>query len=390
MSTSAPPVPTELQISDPTLDKLYGFPPVEAGQGKPPISRSYQLTDDFAVPIPPVPLELTPEPITAPTAPVQVVPQPDPIPAPQPAPVVAPNATPEPPKEFTAKVDLGDGSGPQVFKSDSQQGLIDKLVDAQKNATLRIRQLKEKAKAKPDTTRPQEQLVYQPHTLNEAEIKEINELAKTDIVAAWRRLYEAETGTKPDSLGRTVYTSQQFQEKEAAQRAEAEFIADHIDDFDCTPKSGNAIYAFLAGCTRAVTDGGFNCKRCGKIHDLPLQTTKNNLEYAFETLTEQGMAFMDKPAPIPESAPVVAPTVPIVAPTPVVVAPTPVPQVVAPQPVVPPVSPPPVMLSDRSGQRPPTPEPEGGIDVAGWQNLPLHEMRQRIAASLKRGPAAGR
>jgi hypothetical protein len=383
MSSQAPPVPTELQISDPTLDTLYGTPPVEPRQGKPAISRSYQLADDFAVP--PTPPELAVEPIAAPPTPVQATPAPEPPPTPQPAPVVAPNATPEPPKEFTATVDLGDGSGPQVFKADSQQGVIDKLVDAQKNATLRIRQLKEKAKAKPDNSRPPETLAFQPRTLNEAEAKEINELAKTDIVAAWRRLYEAETGTKPDAIGRTVSTSQQFQEKEAAARAEAEFIADHLEDFDCTPKSGNAIYAFLLGCTRVVTDGGYNCKRCGKIHDEPKYTTKNNLEWAFETLTEQGATFMDKPAPAPEPTPVPVVVQPAV---PVVIAPPAPPQVVVPP--APPAPPPPVMLSDRSGQRPPTPEPEGGVDVPGWQNLPLHEMRQRIAASLKRGSAAGR
>jgi hypothetical protein len=380
-TTASPPVPQELQVSsDPILDQLYGVPPVEAKQGKPPISRSYQLADDFAVP--PAPPELAPEPVTAPPAPIQATPPPEPTPAP----VVAPNATPEPPKEFTAKVDLGDGSGPQIFKSDSQQGLIDKLVDAQKNATLRIRQLKEKAKAKPDTSRPQEPLAFQPHTLSEAEMTQINELWKTNPAEAWRQMYIASTGTAPDAVAKAVYESQIAEQKESAQRAEAEFIADHIEDFDCTPKSGNAIYAFLAGCTRAVTDGGYTCKRCGKIHDLPLQTTKNNLEYAFETLTEQGATFMDKPAPTPEPTPVpvvVQPTVPVV------VAPPAPPQVVAPQPVVP-APPPPVMLSDRSGQRPPQQEPEGGVDVTGWQNLPLHEMRQRIAASLKRGPAAGR
>jgi hypothetical protein len=382
MATPAPPIPTELQISDPTLDTLYGTPPVEPRQGKLPISRSYQLTDDFAVPSPPVPTELAPEPIAAPPAPVPAVAPPEAPPTPPPAPITAPIP---PPLEFTAKVDLGDGSGPQVFKADSQQGLIDKLVDAQKNATLRIRQLKEKAKAKPDNSRPQEPLAFQPRTLNEQELTQINELWKTNPAEAWRQMYIASTGTAPDSVAKAVYESQISSQKEAAQRAEAEFIADHVEDFDCTPKSGNAIYAFLAGCNRTVTDGGYNCKRCGKIHDLPLQTTKNNLEYAFETLTEQGATFMDKPAPVPEPpAPVIVP-VPA-PPAPVLVAP-PAPPIVAP---VPPAPPPPVMLSDRSGQRPPVAEPEGGVDVTGWQNLPLHEMRQRIAAQLKRGPAAGR
>ena len=385
MPVQTPPTPTELQISDPTLDTLYGLPPVEPKQGKPPISRSYQLADDFQQSA--TPPELTAEPIVSPPLPTQTVQQPEPTPVPITAPVVAPNATPEPPKEFTAKVDLGDGSGPQIFKSDSQQGLIDKLVDAQKNATLRIRQLKEKAKAKPDMSRPQEPLAFQPRTLNESELAEINDLFKSNPAEAWRKMYEASTGTKPDAVARAVYETQTSEQQRKLQQDEAEFIADHLEDYDCTPESGTKIYAFLAGCTRPVTDGGFQCKRCGKIHDAPLRGTRTNLEYAFETLTEQGTVFMHKAS---EPAPVVAPTVPVVAPTPVVVAPTPVPppQVVVPP--APPVPPPPVMLSDRSGQRPPQPSGEEGVDVTGWQNLPLHEMRQRIAASLKRGPAAGR
>jgi hypothetical protein len=385
MSTTAtPPVPQELQISDPTLDTLYGTPPVEPRQGKPPISRAMQLSDDFAPPAPP---ELAPAPITAPPAPVPVVVQPEAPPVPPPVPVAAPNATPEPPKEFTAKVDLGDGSGPQVFKSDSQQGLIDKLVEAQKNATIRIKQLKEKAKARPDNSKFQEPLAFQPRTLNEAEVAQINELFKTNPYEAWRQVYEASTGTKPDAVARTVYETQLIGQKEAAQRAEAEFIADHLEDFDCSPQSGNAIYAFLAGCTRAVTDGGFNCKRCGKIHDAPMQTTKNNLEYAFETLSEQGAKFTTKqPEPVP--VPVVAPIAPVVAPTPVVVAPTPPPQV--PVPPAPPAPPPPVMLSDRSGQRPPQPEPDGGVDVTGLQNMSLHDMKARIVQAMRRGSVSSR
>jgi hypothetical protein len=94
--------------NDPTLDTLYGVPPVEPRQGKPPISRAMQLSDDFAPPAPP---ELAPTSITAPPAVVPPVPAPE-DPTPAPAPVAAPNAAPEPPKEFTATVDLGDGTGP--------------------------------------------------------------------------------------------------------------------------------------------------------------------------------------------------------------------------------------------------------------------------------------
>lgn len=47
---------------------------------------------------------------------------------------------PEPVK-FRREIDLGDGSGKQVFEADSQDELIDKLTEAQKNATKKIREL---------------------------------------------------------------------------------------------------------------------------------------------------------------------------------------------------------------------------------------------------------
>lgn len=42
--------------------------------------------------------------------------------------------------KFVREIDLGDGSGVQVFKASTQDKLLDKLADAQRNATIKIRQ----------------------------------------------------------------------------------------------------------------------------------------------------------------------------------------------------------------------------------------------------------
>src|ERR1700743_2577476 len=42
--------------------------------------------------------------------------------------------------KFQREIDLGDGSGKQVFKADSAEELLDKLTEAQKNATIKIRE----------------------------------------------------------------------------------------------------------------------------------------------------------------------------------------------------------------------------------------------------------
>lgn len=58
-----------------------------------------------------------------------------------------PEPTPEEPPSKTVyrrQIDLGDGSGVQVFEADSVDGLVDKLVKAQENATRKIREQQQK------------------------------------------------------------------------------------------------------------------------------------------------------------------------------------------------------------------------------------------------------
>lgn len=62
---------------------------------------------------------------------------------------VSPQIDPDPdpaPQTFRREIDLGDGSGKQVFEADSADGLVDKLAEAQRNATIKIRELSKAAK----------------------------------------------------------------------------------------------------------------------------------------------------------------------------------------------------------------------------------------------------
>lgn len=60
---------------------------------------------------------------------------------------------------FRREIDLGDGSGKQVFEADTLEGLLDKLTEAQFNATKKIREqearLKQVTPAKKDEPKPE-------------------------------------------------------------------------------------------------------------------------------------------------------------------------------------------------------------------------------------------
>src|SRR5437868_2462551 len=56
---------------------------------------------------------------------------------------------PNEPQVFSRTIDLGDGSGVQVFEAPTLEELVDKLAKAQENATRKIRELAAKVKIEP-------------------------------------------------------------------------------------------------------------------------------------------------------------------------------------------------------------------------------------------------
>ena len=68
----------------------------------------------------------------------------------------------EPVEEYTATIDIGDGAGVQVFSAPTKDELLTKLIEAQENATRKIRELSTKkadpAPAAPQVPNPDEEL----------------------------------------------------------------------------------------------------------------------------------------------------------------------------------------------------------------------------------------
>jgi len=397
---------------DAVLDTSYGVPAVEPrGQKAPPISRNYQLADDFTPEVPAAlqgepqaPVTPPPVPQTPPVAPETPPAAPVTPPTPEPQAVAPPAPVPDnqPPVKLRQVIDLGDGTGTQVFEAEAptlaeaQTQLIAKLTKAQENATRKIRELAQKAKAKPDRDIGIKPIQFTERQVTDQEMTELVDLWKTNPVEAWKKTHEICTGAKPEVVVGTINASNVRQLKDIADTAAVEFIADHADDYDPTAANGTKIFNFLRGCTRTVTEGGYSCKFCAKVHDPELIVTRNNLEYAFEQLVEQGTDFkptqVATPTPTPSPVVVPAPAPPVQA----VPTPQPAPPAATPAPAAPPVEtreipPPPVMLSDRSGQRPPEPTNAAeGVNVSEFAALNPKEMKARIGQLIRNNRGSGR
>jgi hypothetical protein len=288
-------------------------------------------------------------------------------------------------------IDLKDGSGVQTFEGEgptleaAQNALLDKMTQAQEHGTRKIRELREKAKAKPDRDIGVKPLHFQPRAITDAELIQLKELQASNPVEAQRMLLEITLGIKPEVLVNAVNDMQIRAIRDMAELAATEFIADH-EDFENTPAQGKAIQTFLRGCTRDVKEGGYACKFCGKTHDPEFLVTRNNLEYAFEQLVDSGAIKLKEATP----APVVTPTpTPVIPPVPVAVTPPVTPTSVTP--VSTPIPPPPVVLSDRSGQRPPVAQDSlEGVDVAKLVTGSLSDMRSGIQRLMKQSSNTGR
>jgi hypothetical protein len=350
---------------DPVLDSTYGQHAVEPRTTQaPPISRTMQLSDEFS---PEVPAALNTPPVDAPATPPADAP-----PVVDTPPVAAPptDPAPEPPKQTTPVrlervIDLGDGSGVQKFIGEgpdelaAYKDLTAKFEKAQENATRKIRELREKGKAKPDKNVNIKPIDFQQIPITDAELQNVKDLMANNQVEGFKRLFELVMGVKPEVMRDTIRNSHQREIERERDMAAVEFMNDHIDDYEPTPRNVKAIGAFLT--------------------EQELPVNRQNLEYAFEQLSEKGHVF--KVAPIAQSVvPVPPPAVPVVAP--VAIAPPPPP----PAPVLgTPVPPPPVTVSDRSGQRPAPPADSlDGVNAAEIANLPIHEMRARIGQIMKK------
>lgn len=184
-------------------------------------------------------------------------------------------------KKFRKEIDLGDGGGVQVFEADSQDELIDKLTEAQRNATAEIRKLQRgKPRAKPEREAKKPDRIQRPFDAVPLTAEEELQLAQEFTERPSRALstlLERVYGVKPQQLRSTVEDLEEIKAQIDEARAAQDFVQAHLDDYSPTPKNFEKLMSVL--------------------EEEELSLTRNNLEYAFQQAgSELAPPVKEKPA----------------------------------------------------------------------------------------------
>jgi hypothetical protein len=172
------------------------------------------------------------------------------------------------------EIDLGDGSGVQVFEAEGEskeaalEALSDKIADAQKNATIKIRaqeaELRDLRAKNAERTAPKEPTADEEYVL----AQEFSKMPK----ATFRKMFEEVTGMKPEEFQTMKQAADAYQTATATTEAISTFVAMHPDYED------------------AGTVGDKNGKLMRmKLAELRLPVTSENLAKAYLHLKESGL-----------------------------------------------------------------------------------------------------
>ena len=238
-----------------------------------------------------------------------------------------------PPQPVRRQIDLGDGSGVQVFEAATETELIDKLTTAQTNATRKIRQLNQQLK-KPKTPVTAVVPVTPVTALTADELFTLTQEFDSNPLKVHQRLLEASLGMSVDALKAKFSRLDSFEQERAYEATAQEFVGEHTADYKPTKKNERALTNYLE------SEG--------------LDFTKDNLEYAFTELSTSGL--LDKPEPPKLAAQPAAAQTGI--------------QPAAPQ------KPASSGISDRDSAV--VPEAQAAQAVEEAYRIPLHELRERI------------
>lgn len=158
-------------------------------------------------------------------------------------------------------IDLGDGSGVQVFEGATPEELIEKLAKAQENATRKIRELT----AQKNT--PQQQPVQQPQTTEEEDWLLSQELMSSPT-KAFPKLFEKMTGKKISEFTTTIEQAAEINKAKREHDAGLAFVKSH-PEFVMTEANANKIDRYL--------------------QTYRLEGTVENIEKAYNDLSQSGL-----------------------------------------------------------------------------------------------------
>jgi hypothetical protein len=155
---------------------------------------------------------------------------------------------------FRRTIDLGDGSGVQVFEAPTLEELVDKLAEAQRNASKKIRELVIKKKEEEKTTADEEFVISQ-------------ELMSKPT-AAFSKLFASIVGMPIETFKTKVERLDAFEKAQAENAASTSFVQKH-PEYVANDANGKRMVKYL------------------EAHNLPL--TEENLTKAFQDLKEIGL-----------------------------------------------------------------------------------------------------
>ena len=249
---------------------------------------------------------------------------------------------PAPETEVVKEIDLGDGKGVQRFVGKSWQEVADKLGEAQRHATAKIRELSQRNVG----IQPDNKALYQPvelkaRDLTAAEMLRIQDQFGNNMQAGFDELIKARLGADPATIANSLGIVQQLYKNQMEQNASSNWVSKHAGEywqFDLIPN--------LKAIAQKVMTSGY-------------PVNENNLEWAYNQLVQAGDIMVEEPkeeTPPPPPPPVSRQT---------------------PQP--------PTYISARSGQRVEQTPAKQGVDVEALNKLPLDQMKAAINRKFDEG-----
>ena len=198
-------------------------------------------------------------------------------------------------KQFRREIDLGDGSGKQVFEAESAEELNDKLVDAQTNATRKIREqnqelqtlrraaLNAPARGQDDPDGPMPEFKGRELTGDEAFAIGQRLANPATAAAALREAIEANLGASLEDVRRTLRLAQMTPRELHGKEAAEVFLLNH-PEFVTNASNQKEIFDYMRHPDRrmALTVQNFErafqaCKAAGllQLHENGNATAGN-------------------------------------------------------------------------------------------------------------------
>lgn len=188
-------------------------------------------------------------------------------------PVEEPPTEDEPPAVYRREIDLGDGSGKQVFEGSTWEELADKLANAQVHASRKIRELNQKVKdiAPPPAPKP----------LTKDEEFVVSQQLQTEPSKAFELLFERHMGMPLAEFRQLSTEAKQLRSEKANNAAANAWVAAN-PEYHQSPANGQKMNAYINRFFGGVM-------------------TSENLNQAYADLKRDGL-IQAKPAAPPQAS----------------------------------------------------------------------------------------